>query len=146
MPTAGTQAYGTGESVEGVVVSEQDAQQALNPLASIAKDIHAIEERYCLAPGLYAVQVSLAQNAALKIDLSQRQFNALLFTVNAGILFYWFGDFTNVNGVAQTLSHGVVSAGVIPQSQQIVLPPGNYVITLQANGGAASGYVTAMAL
>ncbi len=138
--------FGAGPMQEGVVVNPADALLAQNPDLSMAQDIHAIKERYVLPPGLFSVQVNLAQNQAQKIDLSQREFNALLFTVNSGVLFYWFGDYSTVNGVAQSFSHGVVSAGVLPQSQQIVIPPGAYIITVQANGGAATGYVTAMAL
>ena len=141
-----TVGFGTAPHDEGVVASPADAELAQNPAQSMAEDIRAIKDRYVLPGGLLPVQINLAQNQAVKVDVSQWQTNAILVTANSGVLFFWFGDFTTVNGVAQTFSHGVVSAGIAPVSQTIPLPPGAYIFTIQANGGAATGYATPMAL
>lgn len=146
MPGTGTAGFGAGPREEGVVVNPADIEQYQHPEISIAKNIQEIHDRYVLPPGLFSAQVNLTQNSMVKVDLSQRDFNALLITVNSGILFGWFGDFTSANGQAQTFSHFAISAGIVPGSQVIPMPPGRYVITLQANGGAATGYLTAMAL
>ena len=142
MPGTGTAGFGTGPKEEGVVVSPSDQPTPQRE----SDDIHAIRERYVLPPTVFPAQVNLAQNAMLKIDMSQYSINAILVTANTGVIFGWFGDFTSANGQAQTFSHFVVSAGIAPASQTIPLPPGNYIVTLQANGGAATGYITAMAL
>src|SRR5690242_16127888 len=60
----GTMGFGAGPMQEGVVVNPADALLAQNPDLSMAQDIHAIKERYVLPPGLFSVQVNLAQNAA----------------------------------------------------------------------------------
>lgn len=146
MPGTGTVGFGSGSDLEGVVVSPADAAAAQNPSEAIAADIHAIRDRYVLPPNVFPAQINLAQNVALKIDLSQQTINGFYITVNSGVIFAWVGDFSTVNGVAQTLSHFAISAGVVPETQFFPLPPGNYIITLQANGGAATGYFLSVAL
>ena len=145
-PKTGVISFGTGHQDEGVVVSPQDAEQAQNPLESMAYDIHQIEQKYVLPPVNFPVQVNLTTNSTLKIDCSQYTTNALLVTVNTGVIFVWLGDFTNANGVAQSFSHMVFSAGIVPVTQVIPLPPSQYIFTVQANGGAATGYITPLAL
>jgi hypothetical protein len=147
MPGTGTQAFGTGPKSEGVVVTPADLLAAQQPVESIAKDIHAIRERYVLQNGIYAVQFTLAASRAMKIDLSQSINNAFTLTVTTGGVNLWFGDYSSVDRQTGSIPHLLLSAAIVPQSQVFAVPPGNYVITLQAfDTGAVTGYLLAMAL
>src|SRR5690242_17841234 len=142
MPATNTQAFGTGQGDEGVVVSP-DVQQLMNdPARSGANDLHRIAERYCLPATLPRQPFTLtAANAVQKCDFSQQTINALVITVATGVAFVYLGDYTGFAGVAGPTPDFVVSAGVVPITAQYALPPGQYIVTVQANGAASTGVV-----
>ena len=147
MPATNTQAFGTGQGDEGVVISPDVQQLMQDPQRSGANDLHRIAERYCLPPTLPRQPFNLAAaNAVQKCDFSQVTINGLVITVATGVAFVYLGDYSGFAGVAGPVPDFVVSAGVVPTTCQFALPPGQYIITVQANGAAATGVILGMAL
>ena len=114
-----------------------------------ADHLEAIRKRYCQPPTLLPQPFgTLAANQGTVLRLQNQKVNALLVTVTTGLVFGYFGDFTNGFGRPAVNPHFVLSAAVSPVSQVIPLPPGDqYVITLQEGAGATvTGCLTPMAL
>ncbi len=115
---------------------------------NINDDMHAIRERYVLPTVNNPQTFSLAANRAMRFDLRMQTLNALLITVQSGVLFGYFGDFMTNDNRTPTTPHFIVSAGVVPGSQTIPLPPDDtYIITLQEGAaGTVIGCLTPQAL
>jgi hypothetical protein len=104
--------------------------------------MHAIRVSYC-GPKTLAVQnVALAQNQTQRFDLTGTPINQVILTTATGQINGYFGDYTGGNNQAPVTPHFVGSGAIIPTSEVFSLPPGeDYIFTLQASGGAATGTV-----
>lgn len=142
---AGPVGFGMGANTEGLVPTVQELE-GIPPAEQMAADIHAIKERYVLAAGLRSDPFSVIQNGVQKFDYSQTEYNALMVTVTSGVVFIYLGDATMFGGAVGPPPPIVQSAGIVPTTQTYPLPPGNYIVCVQGNGGAAAGCLTPMAL
>ena len=145
MANVRTIGFGTGEGVEGVVVSPDVLKEMENPAGAAAEYLRDIRDRYCLPGGMYVNPFNLLTSGNVKIDCTQTTYNAFLLTVTTGVAQVFFGDFTGGGVGAQP--HFTLSAAIAPVSQTVPFPPGQYIFTVQADtSGACSGCFTPMAL
>lgn len=107
------------------------------PPPAQSDDIHAIKERYCGPGTLNPQPFSFAANQGQRFDLTGTPVNAIILTATSGQVNLYFGDNTSAFGKAAVNPHVVLSAGVIPQTLVVPIPPGNsYIITLQEGAGS----------
>jgi hypothetical protein len=114
------------------------------PPPNQSDDLHQIKERYC-GPGTLVPQpFSFTANQGQRFDLTGTAINAIILTAMTGQVNLYFGDNTSQFGKAATLPPVVLSAGIIPQTLIVPVPPGNgYIITLQEGAGSTcSGCIT----
>lgn len=139
--------FGTGQGTEGVVVSPDILKEQENPEGAMAEYLREIRDRYVLPGGMQTNQFFLAANVAQKFDFSQQVYNAFTLTVIQGVCLVYFGDYSGVTGTTGNIPHIVVSGAIAASSQQFALPPGNFIITLQAdNTSQCQGCIIPMAL
>ena len=147
MAQSNTQGFGTGSGDEGVVVTPDVLKQEANPLAAIAEYLRQLRDRICLPPAFPRQPFQLAAaNAMQKCDFSQATINAITVTVSSGVVNVYLGDLSGLSGTAGPVPDYTVSAGVVPTTAQFAIPPGQYILTVQASGGAANGVLTGQAL
>lgn len=139
--------FGTGQGTEGVVASPEILKEQENPGQASAEYLREIRDRYVLPGGMETRQFFLAANAAQKFDFSQTVYNAFTLTVIQGVCLVYFGDYTGLTGTTGNIPHIVVSGAIAAATQQFALPPGNFIITVQAdNTSQCQGCLIPMAL
>lgn len=147
MSNARSIGFGTGEGTEGVVVSPDILKEETNPAGASAEYLREIRDRYVLPGGMETNPFLLAANVAKKFDFSQTVYNSFTLTVIQGVCLVYFGDYTGLTGTTGNIPHIVVSGAIAAASQQFALPPGNFIITLQAdNTSQCQGCLIPMAL
>lgn len=134
--------WGTGRGNEGLI-----PQRPATPEDAVDY-LKEIRDRYVQPGTLDTRPFDLGANEGLRINMTPAPVNALLITVISGTIFGYFGDYSSQFNRAPAIPHFSVSAGVVPTTVQIAIPPGNeYIICVQEpNGATATGCITPMAL
>ena len=134
--------FGSQPGLFGDLGLRVDRPRGEGAVDEMAIGIRAIAERFCLPKFLSINPFAFtAANQSQQFDLNTAAINSFVITVVTGTVSIWLGNNPSPTGVG--LPHFQFGPGV---SQQILLPPGGYVFTLQSTGGAASGVFTPMAL
>lgn len=114
--------------------------RADQPPPNQGDDLHAIRVRYCGPKTLSAQVFNLATNQAIRFDLTGTPINGILLTTMTGQANGYFSDTTNNNDRPATTPGFVGTAGIVPNTEFIPLPPAaDYIITLQEGAAAAGG-------
>lgn len=114
--------------------------RADQPPPSPNDDIHAIRQRFCGPKTLSPQNISLTTNQAVRFDFTGTPINAFILTTSTGQINMYFGDFTSGSGKAAVTPHVVGTAGIVPNTEVIPVPPAtDYIITVQEGAAAAGG-------
>jgi len=101
--------------------------------------MHAIRVRYCGPKALSIHNVALAANQAVRFDLTGTAVNQIILTSATGQINGYFGDYTSGTGKTAVVPHFVGTAGVVPNTEIISIPPAeDYIFTLQEGAGATA--------
>ena len=114
--------------------------RADQPPPSQSDDLHAIRTRFCLPKSIQRTPVSLAANAAQRVDCTGTPLNAFILTCTVGQINVYLGDNTTNGGKPALTPDFVLSAAIAPETMVIPLPPAaDYIFTLQEGAAAAGG-------
>ncbi len=113
--------------------------RADQPPPNQSDDMHAIRVRYCGPKALSIHNVALAANQAVRFDLTGTAVNQIILTSATGQINGYFGDYTSGTGKTAVVPHFVCTAGVVPNTEIISIPPAeDYIFTLQEGAGATA--------
>lgn len=125
--------WGTGTGPEGVI-----PEPPVTP-EDMINDIRLIRQKYVISGTFYTQDFDLTAFQARKVEMRPAQVNAIIFTVVSGIVFLYFGDYTNQNGLSPNYAHFALDASVGPVSQVIPIPLGEeWVFTVQEAAAATA--------
>lgn len=129
----------------GVPVPPDPAEQQ----QQFSDDIHAIRKKYVDDATNVTIPISVAANAGVRQDMQGQMVNSIILTVQSGLVFGYLTDQSPNFGKAAFVPDFVCSAGIVPTSVQIMVPPrDDYILSFQEGGGstAATGKARAMKL
>ena len=139
---AGPVGFGTSEPGYGPAGIDIPLPPAESLEGLIAEYLRRIADRYDEPKVLTPNPFSLTAFQAVRIDQQGTKVNGIYLTVTSGVVYGYFGEYTNQNGKAPTLPHFCVSAGVVPTTQFFPLPPAmNYVFTIQEAANSTASCV-----
>lgn len=144
--SSGPVGFGTGEQGYGPVGVDIPAPLE-NGEDQLVNDIHAMRQRICDNPTLQRIPCQFtAAYAGSKQDMTGLEINSVIITVTSGVIYGFLSDqSSNFLKTVSPLPDWVVSAGVVPTTQQFMFPVGrNYILTFQeGNNSTANGSVMA---
>ena len=134
--------FGSLPGAAGVPEPQDPANQA----DQVADDIHSIRVKYVDGQTNFKQPLNLAANAGVRVDMQGQKVNAILLTVATGVIFGYLTDQSPQFGAPAFLPDFCVSAGVVPTTVEIVIPPReDYTLSFQEGaGGTATGVARAM--
>jgi hypothetical protein len=137
MPAFGSQPQDFGDA--GIQVAPPNEDQ----FGQLVDDIHRIEQKYVEGHTNFRQVLQLAANGVQRIDMQGQRVNAIILNVKTGDIGVYLFDCSGNVGQPAFLADFEVSAGVAPNTNQIMIPErDDYVFTCQeANNAAATGVI-----
>ena len=123
-----------------------------NEFEQLVGDIHRIKQKYVDGATNFRREIRLAANATYsptqELDFTSQVVNSVILTVATGVIFFYTFDVSNNNGNPALLPDLAVSAGVVPNTVQIMLPErDDYKFGIQEGAGStATGVIRVLKL